>query len=285
MTEGRLRTAGSSLFLKSRFGVGYILTVTKSRTEPFSPEAITAAVQSVVQHANVSQQSSSELLFRIPLDQSPRFAELFLRLKTSSAEWGVGSYGISMTTLEQVFISLARETKMIEDDNLLHNNNVQCTRHFSARAVTPVKNTRDIELVAVEAESKAMGCESEVGVSDVECNDTYSVCNKSPNRAVSLWMIQYVELLRKRFIIASRDKKGLFFQIIFPAIQILLVLLILTIELNPAGRTLTLNSNIYDTKTTATVGGRGMSGVRQHLSTTRMDLEDNSANISRGMSR
>ena len=110
MTEGRLRTAGSSLFLKSRFGVGYILSVTKSRTEPFSPEEVTAAVQSVVQHADVSQQSSSELLFRIPLDQAPRFAELFQRLKASSTEWGVGSYGISITTLEQVFISLARES-------------------------------------------------------------------------------------------------------------------------------------------------------------------------------
>jgi len=41
---------------------------------------------------------------------------------------------------------------------------------------------------------------------------------------------QLYELLRKRWIASSRDLKGLFFQIIFPAIQIILILAILTVQ-------------------------------------------------------
>jgi hypothetical protein len=65
---------------------------------------------------------------------------------------------------------------------------------------------------------------------------------------ITLFWVQCVELLRKRLIIAGRDKKGLFFQVIFPAIQILLVLLILTITINPAGHTITLNASSFTTK-------------------------------------
>ena len=57
--------------------------------------------------------------------------------------------------------------------------------------------------------------------------------------------VQLYELLRKRFITTSRDMKGFFFQIIFPAIQICLILAILTVSLNPAGHTVRLNASIY----------------------------------------
>ena len=57
--------------------------------------------------------------------------------------------------------------------------------------------------------------------------------------------VQLYELLRKRYITTSRDLKGFFFQIVFPAIQICLILAILTISLNPAGHTVRLNASIY----------------------------------------
>ena len=57
--------------------------------------------------------------------------------------------------------------------------------------------------------------------------------------------VQLYELLRKRYITTSRDMKGFFFQIIFPAIQICLILAILTVTLNPAGHTVRLNASIY----------------------------------------
>ena len=66
---------------------------------------------------------------------------------------------------------------------------------------------------------------------------------------------QTLELLRKRYIIASRDLKGLFFQIVFPAIQILLILAILTININPAGRTIKMNASIFKFKPNTLVGG------------------------------
>jgi len=53
-----------------------------------------------------------------------------------------------------------------------------------------------------------------------------------PYHALTLTVPQLYELLRKRWIASSRDLKGLFFQIIFPAIQIILILAILTVQVN-----------------------------------------------------
>ena len=66
---------------------------------------------------------------------------------------------------------------------------------------------------------------------------------------------QTLELLRKRYIIASRDLKGLFFQVVFPAIQILLILAILTININPAGRTIKMNASIFKFQPNTLVAG------------------------------
>lgn len=46
----------------------------------------------------------------------------------------------------------------------------------------------------------------------------------------SMIYIQLTQLLLKRVITARRDKKGLFFQVVFPAVQILAILALLTIR-------------------------------------------------------
>ena len=62
----------------------------------------------------------------------------------------------------------------------------------------------------------------------------------------ALSWLQLKELLKKRLIVASRDFKGLFFQVVFPTMQILFVLSILTLSYSPAGRTLKLESKTLD---------------------------------------
>ena len=67
--------------------------------------------------------------------------------------------------------------------------------------------------------------------------------------------IQLLELMRKRFIITTRDKKGFFFQIIFPVFQIALVLAILTIRINPAGKVLKMTLGSYPMKAEIAIAG------------------------------
>ena len=48
-----------------------------------------------------------------------------------------------------------------------------------------------------------------------------------------------------RFHFACRDLKGAFFQILFPVLQVVLILAILTIQINPAGRRLAMHSRKF----------------------------------------
>lgn len=82
---------------------------------------------------------------------------------------------------------------------------------------------------------------------------------------------QLIELLRKRLITTSRDLKGLFFQVVFPAIQILLILAILTVNINPAGRTLKMNASIFKFEPNTIVSGRvSPDSIESNLSTSRL---------------
>jgi len=177
MSEGKLRCAGSSLFLKTRYGAGYILSMARTKESAHAANTITAAtatslmeaspldfsqapkkmqtplhsstegedskappeltpsvvtgqkkpirgasndpqvlrvekvVCSIIPDAYASSIVAGEILFQLPLTATPLFGRLFTTLKQTSKELGVGSYGISITTLEQVFIRLALEAK------------------------------------------------------------------------------------------------------------------------------------------------------------------------------
>ena len=82
-----------------------------------------------------------------------------------------------------------------------------------------------------------------------------------------------IELLRKRLITSSRDLKGLFFQVLFPAIQILLILAILTVNINPAGRTLKMNASMFKFMPNTIISGRvGPESIESKLSSSRLIL-------------
>jgi len=115
---------------------------------------------------------------------------------------------------------------------------------------------------------------------DFESDSAYSSGN--------LVLIQLFELFKKRLIIASRDKKGLFFLILIPAIQIALVLAVLTIEVNPAGRSLSMRADIYDETVTAVLSDNSTmwepNDVREHLNSGRMDFSETNTTTSDEMS-
>lgn len=108
MSEGEVRCSGSPLFLKTRFGVGYLLSISKTDADVLVGP-IHSLVKEVVSTATIVSSVAGEVIFRLPLDSVSLFAELFSKLKINCNELMVSSYGISLTTLEQVFIGLAKE--------------------------------------------------------------------------------------------------------------------------------------------------------------------------------
>ncbi|CAN0373503.1 unnamed protein product, partial [Ectocarpus sp. 8 AP-2014] len=58
--------------------------------------------------------AGGEISFRLPREKSQKFPGLFRALEAGREAMGVGGYGVSITSLEEVFLSLEREGKMAD---------------------------------------------------------------------------------------------------------------------------------------------------------------------------
>jgi len=112
LANGHLRCVGSSLFLKNRFGIGYHLSMVKA--PQCSVHDVRAVIEQQVLGSKVLSDNDRELTFVIPLAQVSQFAHLFETLAKDHVALGIESYGISLTTLEEVFLRIAHEK---EEDN------------------------------------------------------------------------------------------------------------------------------------------------------------------------
>ncbi|GAB9477940.1 Abc transporter a family member 1, partial [Globisporangium polare] len=167
MAEGELRCCGSSLFLKNRFGAGYNLTVVKAESG-CNDNNLIAFIQSFVPNAQVLSNVGSEIAFQLPLSSSTEFAVMFAEMDSRLASLGLLSYGVSVTTLEEVFIKVAEAG---DEDH-------QHTLAKDARSGTP------------------------------ETSPTNSAIDDSSTaQAESLFSAHLGALLLKRFRVAKRDKK------------------------------------------------------------------------------
>lgn len=116
VSRGRLRCCGSSLFLKNKFGIGYHLTLVLDANA--RETGITKLVKQHVPKAERARRHGRELSYILPHDAVDFFAPLFSDIEseiiTKTQRLGICSYGVSMTTLEEVFLHL--ETQREEED-------------------------------------------------------------------------------------------------------------------------------------------------------------------------
>jgi hypothetical protein len=129
MANGQLRCAGSPLFLKNFYGVGYELTIEKKQGRDTPAESTTQAASSnesakredsddsdvfgitgdsndlnhlvfeTVPEASLLHDSVTELKYRLPFRCADKLVNLFERLDVETIDGNVVSYGVSMTTL------------------------------------------------------------------------------------------------------------------------------------------------------------------------------------------
>ncbi|TYZ68996.1 hypothetical protein PybrP1_010597 [[Pythium] brassicae (nom. inval.)] len=188
MSEGELRCCGSSLFLKNRFGAGYNLTLVKAESG-CDDNNVVAFIQTYVPDALVLSNVGSEIAFQLPLSSSSKFAKMFAELDGELASLGLLSYGVSVTTLEEVFIKVAEAS---DEDN-------QHTLAKHARGGTPAASPVSSATDAESASAQPQG----------------------------LFMVHLKALLLKRFNVARRDKKMQFYSTALPVLLLLAGLLLL----------------------------------------------------------
>ena len=92
--------------MKNKFGNGYNLTIVKESTLTDS-EPIIELISKVCTEAVLISKVSAEILMQLPLTAISKFPTLFGELDKNSKPLKVLSYGISITTLEEVFLKVA----------------------------------------------------------------------------------------------------------------------------------------------------------------------------------
>ncbi|XP_023614816.1 ATP-binding cassette sub-family A member 5 isoform X7 [Myotis lucifugus] len=113
ISQGMLKCVGSSMFLKSKWGIGYRLSMYIDRY--CATESLSSLVKQHVPGATLLQQNDQQLVYSLPFKDMDKFSGLFSALDTHSS-LGVISYGVSMTTLEDVFLNLEVEAEIDQAD-------------------------------------------------------------------------------------------------------------------------------------------------------------------------
>ncbi|XP_077982530.1 phospholipid-transporting ATPase ABCA3-like [Glandiceps talaboti] len=118
MSNGQLVCSGTSLFLKNRFGIGYNLTLAK-QAECKTGE-IDNRISRHVSGSVLRSESGAELSFNLPREGTSAFTELCKDLEDNRSVLGIESFGISVTTLEDVFVQVdnlaAKEEKCLTNE-------------------------------------------------------------------------------------------------------------------------------------------------------------------------
>ncbi|MCD7455438.1 ATP-binding cassette sub- A member 2 [Datura stramonium] len=122
MAKGRLRCIGTSIRLKSKFGTGFIANVsfsggtngTPERKDTLStskPEAVKQFFKSRLEVVP-KEENKSFLTFIIPHDKEKLLTDFFAELQDREKEFGISDIQLGLTTLEEVFLNIARQAEL-----------------------------------------------------------------------------------------------------------------------------------------------------------------------------
>ena len=123
MVNGQFKCFGSVQQLKNKFGKGYTLIL---KCQSYcSDEQILIVEQFVLQNIRFSKLKDKQqetLFYQIEFDQIENrneiqtIAELFSLIESNKERLNIETYSLSQTTLEQVFLSFAKEQKNLDKD-------------------------------------------------------------------------------------------------------------------------------------------------------------------------
>lgn len=181
IADGALCCVGTSLFLKNRYGAGYNLTISKK--PGCNVESIAIALQSFVPSATILVNVSLECVFQLPIACSNQIPDVLEYLDQHLSNLGIEEYGISVTTLEAVFLRIAhdRDAKRPEIEVSEWQNSVVERRSMRNSHIVP----------------------------NSKLHATFSV--------------QFCALLQKRIRYAKRDKKSFCFGSVLPLLFLIVL--------------------------------------------------------------
>ncbi|CAI2352681.1 unnamed protein product [Caenorhabditis sp. 36 PRJEB53466] len=104
MAHGQLECCGSPMFLKQQYGDGYHLTIVFSTNSNVT--ATTDIIREYIPEAHVFSYIGQEATYLLSARHRPIFARLFRELENQQTRCGISSFGVSITTMEEVFLKV-----------------------------------------------------------------------------------------------------------------------------------------------------------------------------------
>lgn len=89
--------------LKKKYGLGYLLTFAV-REDKVDYEILNNLIKSHVHHSRALTSIGNEMTFSLPETESNKFENLFSVIEGNHEKLGIINFGISVTTLEEVFL-------------------------------------------------------------------------------------------------------------------------------------------------------------------------------------
>lgn len=244
MGDGKLICCGSSLYLKNQYGVGYSLTLEKKDAITFNSEAMIKVITDRV-HAVLLTDVGTEMTWQLPFAASEAFPSLFEHLDDNMDSFGLESYGMSVTTLEEVFIKITRSTHTAKaavagksNNDTVSPKNISADVEAGAGSVTKTsdsavfvapnsgKDDGDVELDTLDKVSTGvMAAETSAEYTPMTIEHDFE---KYPEEdQIMFFLVHMRALLEKRALYFLRDKKSWLFTFIIPFVFLLAGLLIM----------------------------------------------------------
>ncbi|XP_015235444.1 PREDICTED: ATP-binding cassette sub-family A member 12 [Cyprinodon variegatus] len=200
LERGGLKCCGSPFYLKDKLGQGYKLTLTKKIQSPEAERVdgadLKAFIQAHLPEARLKETQRGDVVYSLPpftSSNASSYRSLLTALDANLDDLQLGGYGVSDTTLEEVFLQLTNGGPEGEYQPL--------------SISETVSDTSSIDSIPSDS-------------NDSSCNlgDKIKLTSSSTLSGMALAWQQLTAMLIKRFHHSRRDWKGLIAQILLPVL-------------------------------------------------------------------
>ncbi|XP_052005252.1 phospholipid-transporting ATPase ABCA1b [Xyrauchen texanus] len=221
----------------------------ESPVVPVDVSLISSLILKHVPAARMVEDLGHEITYVLPYESAKdgAFVELFHDMDERLTDLGISSYGVSDTSLEEIFLKVAEDSGV--DTEILSDGTVPVRRHrrhaFGADRQSCLKPL---------TEDDNFDCNDSDADPESKETDYLSVTDGKGSYQVKGWSLkrqQFVALLWKRFLYARRSRKGFFAQIVLPAVFVCIAL-VFSLIVPPFGKypSLALNPWMYEEQIT-----------------------------------
>lgn len=216
-----------------------------------------------------NSQVGTEITFKLPMASSSSFENMFREIETcikrevvgegekGNDDWtylGIESYGISVTTLEEVFLRVAGCD--FDEPECINQGNNNVPPHFVAPQASSEQASKRIlhsklcgnyvRIIGIIFTILRRGCGLIVDALLSFLNFLSVQCCSCCMVSRSMFWLHCKALLIKRAVSARRDRKTIVFQLLIPAVFLFLGLLLLKLKPHPDQQSVTLTTSHFN---------------------------------------